>query len=73
MEEEKTYTVGKWQDFTNYQCKLCPFSTLDEDMIQAHYQARHVPNATTPPGAPPPEPQSPAPQRAAITRRKARR
>lgn len=46
---ELPYTVGKWQGYTQWQCRLCPWDTLEgEEAIWEHIQARHAP-----PPAPP--------------------
>jgi hypothetical protein len=49
--EEKPYTVGSWRGLTQYQCKLCPWDTLEgEEAMLEHLRTAH---------APPPEPKSP--------------
>ena len=30
------YTTGMWGDYTSYECKECPFSTLDAKLIRDH-------------------------------------
>lgn len=57
-EEEKKepklpYWIGKWKELDNYQCKFCPYSILDKDKAEEHYQTRHAP--------PPPQPQPSGP------------
>ena len=42
-EEDKPYTVGKWKGFDNYECKLCPFSTLHENVMKEHIFRKHGP------------------------------
>lgn len=51
-EESPIYTKGRWQDFTTYNCRFCPFDTLDESVAIKHYEERHAP----PPEPPPPPP-----------------
>lgn len=49
--EERSYTVGSWRGFTQYQCKLCPWDTLEgEAAMLEHLRSAH---------APAPEPKSP--------------
>ena len=33
------YILGKWHDFTTYQCPLCPFDCMDEEQALDHYQS----------------------------------
>ena len=33
---EKLYTEGTWSGKVNYECKACPFATLDHDLIRQH-------------------------------------
>jgi len=30
------YTISMWGDYTKYECKECPFSTLDAQLIRTH-------------------------------------
>jgi hypothetical protein len=49
--EEKPYTVDQWGGFTQWQCKLCPWDTLEgEAAMLEHLASAH---------APPPKPKSP--------------
>lgn len=36
-----TWTTSKWHDHDNFTCDLCPFATLDLDLIAAHVRVRH--------------------------------
>lgn len=45
---EPSYTIGCWNGLDNYQCRHCPYSTLDLEEIERHQQQRH--------GPPPPPP-----------------
>jgi hypothetical protein len=36
------YTVGEWKTLALYECALCPFSTLNEEDILEHIEARHI-------------------------------
>lgn len=33
---KEMYTEGTWAGHVNYECKACPFSTLDEALIKQH-------------------------------------
>ena len=35
------YTTGMWGEHTKYECKECPFSTLDEQLIRTHVK-KHI-------------------------------
>lgn len=36
------YEVSRWRHITNYQCKLCPFATVEGlQLMLAHIQAKH--------------------------------
>lgn len=37
------YTVGTWAGLPNYECRHCPFATLDEAEMLSHCIARHAP------------------------------
>lgn len=37
----KTWTDGTWSGLPNYECGLCPFSTLNEDEMVRHAMGRH--------------------------------
>jgi len=39
--ENKDYTIGKWKDLPRYQCKLCPFDSLHEEVIIEHIWKAH--------------------------------
>lgn len=45
-EDEEGYTVGKWGELDNFECKSCPFSTLDLYVMEEHLQ-RHTPQIET--------------------------
>lgn len=50
--EPELWTVGAWGEFTQWQCTLCPWDTLDgEEAMRAHYATAHAP---PPPAAPAP-------------------
>lgn len=36
------WTVGKWKDQPKYECKYCPFDTLDEGKIKQHHWEAHM-------------------------------
>jgi len=36
------YTTGKWHGHPNYECGLCPFSTLSDDAMRHHVVQRHM-------------------------------
>ncbi len=36
--QDELYSVGKWRDFPNYECLLCPFSTLKLGVMHEHIQ-----------------------------------
>jgi hypothetical protein len=42
------YSEGTWKGRPNYECALCPFSSLHEEVIREHVVKRH----TTPPAQP---------------------
>ena len=50
--DEKPYTVGKWREQDNYECKFCPYATTSEARAKAHYVLRHVHRPTPPPPSP---------------------
>lgn len=37
------YTVSLWRGMKNYECTLCAFSTLDQEVIEQHYLTQHAP------------------------------
>ena len=37
------YTVIKWNGLENYECRECPYATLDELMMQEHQAQWHAP------------------------------
>ncbi len=38
---EPPYRVSKWQQYDNYECVQCPFSTLSENEMLKHVTAAH--------------------------------
>jgi len=43
-EPEQLFTVGRWGAYVRWQCRLCPWDTLDgEEAMLEHIQARHGP------------------------------
>jgi hypothetical protein len=34
--QDKGYIEGTWANYTNYQCTLCPYSTLSREAIEQH-------------------------------------
>lgn len=50
---EPIYELGKWQNFTKYQCLFCPYDTLDEAEALAHYEQVHAPRSEQLPPEPP--------------------
>jgi hypothetical protein len=38
---DSLYTVGAWEDLKNYECKVCPYSTLDVEMVRSHVR-KHI-------------------------------
>lgn len=46
------YTVGRWQDYDNYTCDHCPWSTLDLDRMEQHQIDRHIPQPVVRPVEP---------------------
>ena len=43
MSDEQRFTVGTWSGFPNYECTLCPFSTLDRRTMEDHQRAHLMP------------------------------
>ncbi len=41
--EEAPWTIGQWKGLPNYECKLCPFSTLDLPVMEEHQEQKHAP------------------------------
>jgi hypothetical protein len=41
-EAEAAFRVGTWAGLPNYECNLCPFSTLDKDTIDLHVFQQHI-------------------------------
>ena len=37
------YTVEHWAHLPRYQCKFCPFDSLDEDVAREHFLSVHKP------------------------------
>jgi hypothetical protein len=37
------YRVGAWSGLPNYECALCPFSTLDLPVMEEHLEKVHEP------------------------------
>lgn len=50
MKEEDYYNEGKWAGLPNYECKQCPYKSLDKSKLLEHVATKHVP---------PPEPEKP--------------
>lgn len=40
--EDERYTPGMWGDFPQFNCKLCPFDSLDFERFEEHWQKDHV-------------------------------
>jgi hypothetical protein len=38
---DSLYTIGAWEDLKNYECKVCPYSTLDIEMVRSHVR-KHI-------------------------------
>ena len=38
---DSLYTIGVWETFKNYECKVCPYSTLDAELIRSHVR-KHI-------------------------------
>ena len=45
--DEALYTVGKWKGRDNYECKQCPYSSLDKGKVAEHIYNRHINPPTT--------------------------
>jgi len=44
ISDESPFTKGKWQNFDQWRCRLCPFDTLEgEDEFWLHYAQKHGP------------------------------
>lgn len=44
ISDAQPFTLGKWQNFNQWRCKLCPFDTLEgEDQYWLHYAQAHGP------------------------------
>lgn len=43
-----TYDVKKWNQMPLYQCRLCPYDTLDESEMTAHQVSVHQPPLVKP-------------------------
>lgn len=42
-QDDLPFTLGKWQDFPQWGCKLCPFDTLkSEDAYWEHFAQAHA-------------------------------
>ena len=37
------YRVGVWANQPNYECELCPYSTLEKQLIEEHIAETHAP------------------------------
>ena len=35
------YQITEWKGLPNYECNLCPFSSLDPRFLEKHFQLRH--------------------------------
>jgi len=35
------YTIGQWKGLDNYECGLCPFSSIKRDLFLDHMRERH--------------------------------
>ena len=46
IEPEKKYKVGRWHESPNYECTLCPFSTLSKERMEEHITEVHAPPPT---------------------------
>lgn len=42
-ETAERYHVGAWGGLKNYECLLCPFSTLDLPVMEEHLEKAHSP------------------------------
>lgn len=40
--QEKLYRVGSWSGQTQYECTLCAFDTLHEDVMIEHIRSAHT-------------------------------
>ena len=49
--DENNWTIGQWSGLPNYECKACPFSTLDLPVMEEHQKERHSPKPEAPVGA----------------------
>jgi hypothetical protein len=45
----KGYTTGDWRGHARHECERCPYSTLDEALIQQHVAIEHRPGAAASP------------------------
>ena len=43
MQSEDHYRLGAWKGIPVYYCAHCPFDTMDEAALLAHYQTYHAP------------------------------
>lgn len=41
MGTKPRFKKTSWAGNDNYECQLCPFATLDHDLIEAHVRERH--------------------------------
>lgn len=39
--DEDAWTVGQWKGLPNYECRDCPFSTLDLPVMEEHRKESH--------------------------------
>lgn len=47
--EDLPYELHKWKEFTQWQCKLCPYDTLEgESVFWLHYATVHAPVVPAP-------------------------
>lgn len=44
----KNWNKGTWKGKDNYECKHCPYSTLDREEIVQHYNEKHAPAPKAP-------------------------
>jgi hypothetical protein len=50
VSDELPFELGKWQNFEQWRCKLCPFDTLEgEDEFWLHYAQAHEPKPQSAP------------------------
>lgn len=41
MSGKPRWVKNQWNGLDNYQCSLCPFATLDHDLMKEHARDRH--------------------------------